>query len=298
MLMSNASEQRISWLSGLMVVFALSLAGAVLWVDVAQNQRLDERQKQRQKVLEQTAAALDEQTTRGALVGAAALMGLTEPALKAVVQGVQLPDAPVVLEPLAAARVRFGLGGAYVINANGIIVAHETVGPHSTGTDVGFRPYFQQAMQGRVNVYAAIGSQSHERGLYVAAPVYGGASAQAPVLGVVMFKMPFAPIDTLLARTGLPTLLLSPQGVVISATRPEWLYAVAPPLTQSRIDDITRLRQFGRHFDNGVASALPFSPVSPEVLIDGVQHAVQRHAVDWSDPGGPGRWSCWKMFRR
>ena len=286
MLMSNAPEQRISWLSGLMVVFALSLAGAVLWVDVAQNQRLDERQKQRQKVLEQTAAALDEQTTRGALVGAAALMGLTEPALKAVVQGVQLPDAPVVLEPLAAARVRFGLGGAYVINANGIIVAHETVGPHSTGTDVGFRPYFQQAMQGRVNVYAAIGSQSHERGLYVAAPVYGGASAQAPVLGVVMFKMPFAPIDTLLARTGLPTLLLSPQGVVISATRPEWLYAVAPPLTQSRIDDITRLRQFGRHFDNGVASALPFSPVSPEVLIDGVQHAVQRHAVDWSDPGG------------
>ena len=222
MLMSNAPDQRISWLSGLMVVFALSLAGAVLWVDVAQNQRLEERQVQRQKVLDQTATALDEQTTRGALVGAVALMGLTEPVLKAVAQGVQLPDAPMVLEALAAARMRFGLDGAYVINANGIIVAHETVGPHSTGTDVGFRPYFQQALQGRVNVYAAIGSQTHERGLYVAAPLYAGASAQTPVLGAVMFKMPFAPIDAMLARTGLPTLLLSPQGVVISATRPEW----------------------------------------------------------------------------
>ena len=85
-----------------------------------------------------------------------------------------------------------------------------------------------------------------------------------------MFKMPFAPIDALLARSGLPTLLLSPQGVVISTTRPEWLYAVVPPLTQSRIDAIAGLRQFGRHFDNGVASALPFSPLASEVLIDGV----------------------------
>ncbi|MGB3449881.1 MAG: response regulator [Giesbergeria sp.] len=286
MLMGDAPKQRISWLSGVLVVLALSLAGAVLVVDVLQNQRLDERQVQRQKVLEQTGAALDEQTTRGPLVGAAALMGLTESALKAVAQGVQVPDAPAALEALATARERFGLDGAYVINANGIIVAHETTGSHSTGTDVAFRPYFQQAMQGRVNVYAALGSHTYERGLYVAAPLYAGASAQTPVLGVVMLKMPFAPIDALLAHTGLPTLLLSPQGVVISATRPEWMYAVAPPLTQSRIDDIARLRQFGHHFDNGVASALPFSPLSPEVLMDGVQHAVQRRVVDWSDPGG------------
>ena len=286
MLMDNVPEQRISWTSGLMVVLALSLAGAVLVVDVVQNQRLDERQTQRQKLLEQAATTLEEQTTRAPLVGAAALMGLTEPALKAVAQGVQLPDAPVALESLATARERFGLEGAYVINANGIIVAHETLGAHSTGADVAFRPYFQQALQGRLNVYAAVGSQSHERGLYVAAPLYAGASAQTPVLGVVMFKMPFAPIDALLARSGLPTLLLSPQGVVISATRPEWLYAVVPPLTQSRIDAIARLRQFGRHFDNGVASALPFSPLASEVLIDGVQHAVQRRTVDWNDPGG------------
>ena len=43
MLMGDAPKQRISWLSGVLVVLALSLAGAVLVVDVLQNQRLDER---------------------------------------------------------------------------------------------------------------------------------------------------------------------------------------------------------------------------------------------------------------
>ncbi|MGP1628743.1 MAG: PAS domain S-box protein, partial [Giesbergeria sp.] len=274
------------WLQGILVVLALSLAGAWLAVFALQEQRLEERQEQRQKLLEQVGSALADHTTGNVAAGAVAMMGLNEPVLKAVARGVRLPDAPAALEQLAAARMRFGLDGAYVINANGIIVAHETAGHHSTGTDVAFRPYFQQAMQGRVNVYAAIGSQTFERGLYVAAPLYAGTTAQTPVVGVVMLKMPFAPIDAMLARTGLPTLLLSSQGVVISATRPEWLYTVAPPLTQSRIDDIARLRQFGSHFDNGVASALPFSPLSSEVLIDGVEHAVQRRAVDWNDPGG------------
>ena len=66
-------------------------------------------------------------------------------------------------------------------------------------------------------------------------------------------------VDGLLSRVGLPVLLLSPQGVVFSSARPEWLFAVAPPLTQARIDSIRATRQFGSHFDNGLASELPFS---------------------------------------
>jgi len=289
MLMERPVERRAPWLGSALVALAAAVLGAVLVVGLLHDQRLDERRAQRQEVLDRTAKALADQTMRGAAVGAVALLGLTEPMLREVAQGLLPPDAPTVLEVLATARTRFRLDGAYVIAADGTIVAHDTVGGHSTGANVAYRPYFQQAMQGRVNAYAAVGSVSHERGLYVAAPLYAGSTPQASVLGVVLFKMPFAPIDALLARTGMPTLLLSPQGVALAATRPEWLYAMAPPLTQSRIDAIAALRQFGRHFDNGVASALPFDPMAGEVLIDGAQHAVERRGIEWGDPGGP--WS-------
>ena len=286
MLIGKSAEQRVPWFSGLLLVALLSFLGAVLVTDAVHGQRLGERKTQRLEKLESTAAALAEQTTQSAVVGAVALMGLTEPLFKAVAQGWLPPDSPAVLTALAAVRGRFGLDGVYVIAADGTIVAHESQGGHSTGANVAFRPYFQQALRGRSAVYAAVGSVSHERGLYVAAPLYAGSTSDAPVLGVVLAKTSFAAIDALLARTGLPMLLLSPQGVAFASTRPEWQHAVAPPLTQSRIDAIAGLRQFGRQFDNGVASALPFSPVSGEVMVDGARHAVERKEIDWGDPGG------------
>ena len=115
-----------------------------------------------------------------------------------------------------------------------------------------------------MNVYAATVRNHTERGLYVAAPFVGrNQCAGRRCLGVVMFKMPFAPSMPLLARTGLPTLLLSPQGGHIGHLSRVAVCRGAAPLTQSRIDSIARLRQFGRHFDNRVASALPFLPWRP-----------------------------------
>src|SRR3990167_3008305 len=221
MLMGKSVEQRVPWFSGLLLVALLSFLGALLVVDALHGQRLGERKIQRQEKLEHTAAALAEQTTQGAVVGAVALMGLTEPLFKTVAQGLLPADAPAVLAALEAVRGRFGLDGVYVIAADGTIVAH--------------------ALQGRVTVYAAVGSMSHERGLYVAAPLYAGSTPETAVLGVVLSKMSFAAIDSLLARSGTPMLLLSPQGVAFASTRPEWQYAVAPPLTQSRIDAIAGL---------------------------------------------------------
>ncbi len=286
MLTGPLTAQRMPWFKGFAVVLMVALAGAWLTVLELHEQRLSDRQALRQKVLERASDALAEQTTGSAVVGAVALMGLNEPLLKAVAQGGQAPDSPVVLAALEAARERFGLDGAYVIDAQGIVVAHKTTGASSTGLDVAFRPYFQQALAGKIGIYAAIGSKTNQRGLYVAAPLYAGATVQTPVLGAVMFKLPFASVDAALDGTGMTALLLSPQGVVIASTRTEWLYALTPPLTQSRIDTIVALGQLGRHFDNGLASELPFSPDASQVMVDGVQLAIERVEMDWGDPGG------------
>lgn len=280
---------------GLLVVVALALIGAVLVVQGAQHWRAGERATERSRVLHQTADALQAQTTGGSMLGAVSLMGLSEPLLKDMALGRLPPDHPEALSRLAVARGRFLVQGVYVMSADGTVVAHETPGERSTGLNLAFRPYFQQAIQGANSVYAAIGSNTQERGLYYAAPLYESDTPSSNIIGVVMFKVGFEPVDLLLKRAGLPMVLLSPQGVAFAATRPEWQFAVAPPLTQARIDAIRATRQFGRHFDNGVASALPFAADTGDVQINGVTYAVERRAIDWHDPGASGSWWRWTI---
>lgn len=279
-------DRKAPGIRGLLLAVALALMGAVLVVQVAQHWRAGERAIERSRLLHQTADTLQAQTTGGSMLGAVSLMGLSEPLLKDMALGRLPPDHPVALSRLAVARGRFLVQGVYVMSADGTVVAHETPGERSTGLNLAFRPYFQQAIQGANSVYAAIGSNTQERGLYYAAPLYESDTPSSNIIGVVMFKVGFEPVDLLLKRAGLPMVLLSPQGVAFAATRPEWQFAVAPPLTQARIDAIRATLQFGRHFDNGVASALPFAADTGEVQINGVTHAVERRAIDWHDPTG------------
>ena len=274
-------------LAGVALVAACALLGAWLVVQALVQWRMGDRAQERLRQLQQTGDLLISQTTGGSLLGAVALLGLSEPLLKDMVTGKLAPDHPEALARLAVARGRFMVHGVYVIAADGTVVAHETLGSRSTGINVGFRPYFQQAAHGAVSIYPAIGSSTHERGLYYAAPLYKSETPTSAIIGAVMFKMGFEGVDTLLQRTGLPTVLLSPQGVAFSATRPEWQFAVAPPLTQARIDFIRSTRQFSHVFDNGVASALPFDPGADKVLLNDTAYAVSRVPIDWGDPGGP-----------
>ena len=271
---------------GVVVVAVAALLAAWLTVELFAYWRGVERGEDRQDKLQQTTDLLNTQTMGSGMLGAVSLLGLSEPLLKDMARGVIAPDYPQALARLGVARERFLVQGVYVMSADGTVVAHETAGPRSTGINLAYRPYFQQAIQGGVSVYPAIGSNTQERGLYYAAPLYEMDSPSGAIIGVVMFKVGFESFDSLLARIGMPALLLSPQGVAFSSTRPEWLFAVAPPLTQARIDSIRASRQFGRHFDKGVASALPFSPEAAQVLLNGVPHAIAHRNIDLRDPGG------------
>ena len=55
----------------------------------------------------------------------------------------------------------------------------------------------------------------------------------------------------------------------------------------ARIDAIRASGQFGQHFDNGVASALPFAPDAGELVLNGVPYAVEHRRINLNDPGGP-----------
>lgn len=286
-LLDLVRDRRGRWLPGALLVLALALLGAWLAVEAVVLVRSQQRERESAQLLQSTAQALLSDSSNGPLLGAVTLLGLSEPSLKAVAQGMLPHDAPPVLSRLGVIRGRFLVSGAYVLARDGTVVAHETVGARATGAQLGFRPYFQQALQGHVSVYAALGATSQERGLYYAAPLYEGDSPSGAIIGVVLLKVAFTHFDQLLARTGRPVLLMSPQEVVFSSTRPEWLYAMAAPLTQERIDAVRGKRQFASRFDKGQVSALPFVTQAREAFIDGVRHAVVRQSLDWKDPAGP-----------
>jgi len=178
-------ERDPAWTRGLALVVALSLLGAWLVVQAVVYWRGQERAVERTRIVQQAADALITQTTGGGLIGAVSLMGLSEPQLKDMARGYTPPDDPGSLARLAVARGRFLISGVYVMSTDGTVVAHETAGERATGSNLAFRPYFQQAMKGAISVYAAIGVNSQERGLYYAAPLYETDSPNSTIVGVV-----------------------------------------------------------------------------------------------------------------
>mgnify|MGYP000507023450 CR=1 FL=1 len=284
---SAAGRFRYGWRLYWVVPATLLLAVALSWLVVSwgEEEIFRERRAQYATHVEHAAANLSMETLRSQTMGATLLLGLQSAPLKEALQHAEL-DTPQILELLRPLRRYFDADGVYLIDKNGLILAHETEEGKSTGKNVAFRPYFQQAMQGKANVYAAVGVYHNERGIYYAAPVYSGTLATQEVIGVVMLKMPVTEIESLLSGMEGDGLLISPQGVVFASTRPEWLFAATGEMDEARLQAIRKLRQFGNTFESSTPAQVPISLQGDYVEWQGRQYAVVRQEVDWSDPAG------------
>ncbi len=277
------------WPATLAVVLAFALLGAWGAVELQSHRREQERHTQLQNALTDMARALEARTVRSEALEVVALMGREAPLLQQALQKTGADPDPAVLALLGTALEQLRARSVEVYGAQGQNLALATAEPGGARGNAAQQPWFQAALLGRSNVHAAVDGVSNERVLYLAAPLHEGASPTAPVRGVVAAKLPFALVDAVLAGTPAPALLLSPQGVVVASTRAEWLFALAPPLEQRRIDALAQQHQFGRHFANGVASALPFDVRQNEALIDGGRYAIGQRSIDWN--AADGRWS-------
>ena len=192
------------------------------------------------------------------------------------------------MESLQAIGQSYEANGVYLVNPDGIIKSSwDTVGVPLTGVDVKFRPYFQIAMQGKMNIYAAIGTTTGMRSLYFAAPLYGEVSTKAPIIGAVVARLGLERVDSVLRAWSGPALLLSPQELVFASTREEWIECLAGQCTPERLEAIRTLKQFGKVFDSGTPRTLPFDLTSDIVSIENHRYTVARTPLQWNDPNGP-----------
>jgi two-component system sensor histidine kinase/response regulator len=267
---------------------AFSLAIAVACMLFLQNVAEREHRDALDAIADDLNHKLVAATSNSQIMGATLLLGLIQPTLKLAVSDNPLPESDrseihALLEPF---RRQFAANGVYLITADGTIRVHDTDSNSSQGINVHFRPYFQQAMAGRENVYAAVGSHSAERGLYYAAPVHAGSSRASPVIGVVATKMPGNALDLLLSDSGADAVLLSPQGVVFAATRTDWLYAMTPPASEPRLQAIRTLRRFGSMFQSIPPKTLPFDQHTAFAHVYGHDFGLAARPLDWPDPDG------------
>ncbi|HLA35671.1 MAG TPA: ATP-binding protein [Rhodocyclaceae bacterium] len=236
------------------------------------------------------AAELMAQTIHGNVMGSIALLGLANRDIKQVAERRLPPETPSVLETLQALGLGFQADGAFVVGGDGVVKSSwDSRGKSSTGLDVNFRPYFQIAMQGKENIYAAVSLATGKRALYFAAPVYNDTTRGSRPIGATAARQGLDKIDAALKNWTAPALLLTPQGVVFAGNRSEWTLWLSGAQTPEQIEAIRAMKQFGALLDSDKPATLPFDTRAEEIVLQGQRFAVKHAPVRWNDPTG--EWS-------
>ncbi len=232
-------------------------------------------------------------TEESKAMGALRLAGRLDPDLKAAALQTDLPVAlrmRPAAEMLSAMNDQLGADVSFVVNRHGTIVGEWNRGLQRSplGQDISHREYFRESMAGRTAVSMAISQATSRRALYLSAPVFQDVDARGPVIGIVATQFYGPSLDRFLTeRADMASLVLSPEGVVMVSSRPEWLLMVAGPASAERSRRLTEGLRYGRQFlDATRVPVLPFDPGASVAAIDGHPHALVARDLGWRDSAG------------
>lgn len=274
------------WTDWALVLVATSLAAGVVWWSDQQlraRQRLDLLQTESRRSSVEVMSA----TLNGDLMGAVSLLGLLDGNIKAESEKWVSGWDEAVVPVLATVGQAYGADGVFVVGRDGKVASSwERAGPLMTGTEVRFRPYYQLAMKGQTSVYAAVSLVRGERSLFYSAPVFPNEMREPAGIGAVVARTSLARVDRLLARKFDAALLLSPQGIVFAASRPEWIGRLAGEPTAERLHAIRELKQFGAQFEKEAPALLALDLTAGFKSLDGKRYGLAAAQVDWNDPSG------------
>jgi two-component system, LuxR family, sensor histidine kinase DctS len=142
---------------------------------------------------------------------------------------------------------RVGANALYLMDARGsTLAASNWQQPESfVGQSYAFRPYFKDAMAGRDGFFYAIGSNTRVPGMFISAPVRGGAQP----LGVVAIKVSLRDIEDAWRRSKDPVYLADAYGVIFLGSVDAWQYKATRALAPAALAWIRENRQYGDRLD-------------------------------------------------
>ncbi len=273
----------LAWLCVLAGVLAVAATAA----SIAHQTWQDNRLAQLQISADRQAHEIMSQTISGALMGAITLTGLTDDDIKSEGMNRIDPNTPTIRrlsEPIGHA---FHAEGVFVVSSDGIIRASWNGSDKpTTGLNVRFRPYFQVAMKGLGNIYAAVRLSREDRALYFAAPIYPDTAKSGQSVGAIVARASLKRVDDILNSSAHIALLLSPQGIIFAGNRLEWIGRLVVDPTPERLRAIRELKQFGDIFEARNPIPLTIPTQSGFGHFEGVDYAASATRIQWNDPSG------------
>jgi len=165
------------------------------------------------------------------------------PALRAVLAAPQQPlatdNANRLLKDI---RAQTGAEVMYLMDTHGKTLAASNWDKHDSfvGRNFAFRPYFSEAMQGRLGRFFGLGTTSAKRGYFFAGAVRDGEQ----IIGVLVVKVDLDHTESLWGKTPEQLLLTDHNGVVIITSRPEWRFKATRPLTDEERQAISAVQPY------------------------------------------------------
>lgn len=151
-----------------------------------------------------------------------------------------------------------GASDIYLMDRNGLTLAASNWDKADSfiGDNYSFRPYFQEAVKGRLGHYYALGLSSGQRGYYFAYPVKND---QGSIKGVIAVKVSLASLEKERGGAHYEFVVTDPHGVIFLSTRPQWRYHTFKPLPP----DLRKQIQASRRYLEYPLKPLPDSRTRP-----------------------------------
>ena len=133
---------------------------------------------------------------------------------------------------------------SYLMAADGTTLAASNWNQPLTfvGKNFAYRPYFQEAMAGRLGRFFALGTTSGKRGYYFASPVYEGTE----ILGATVVKVDIEVVEESWGDDRHKVLVTDSHGVVFMSSRPEWLFRTTRPLMSDDLEALEREKRYSK----------------------------------------------------
>ena len=135
-----------------------------------------------------------------------------------------------------------GASDTYLMDSQGLTLAASNWLEERTFNDknFNFRPYFIDAMEGKLGRYFALGSTSGKRGYYFAYPVIYAAQN----LGVIVVKMDLSNIEANWSGRKIQFIVSDPEGITFITTQSKWLYHSTKPLSDETLKKISLSQRY------------------------------------------------------
>ncbi len=130
----------------------------------------------------------------------------------------------------------------YLMDKDGLTIASSNWNGENpfVGQNFSYRPYFKEAMQGRLGRYFALGTTSSLRGYYFAYPV----RHHKTILGALVMKINIDSVEKNWGREDQTFIVTDPDGIIFLSTNKDWRFRTLTPLPVVLYQSVIESRRY------------------------------------------------------